>query len=144
MSDSGLCQVSADLPTLLSLVLSTLQPLLKSAPSRACYRLIGGTLVQRTVIDVYPALETNYSGIKEVLDTLAKTYRGKEEEFVGFQKEYGIQVGLIRTHVRGLANLISDAWTDIALIRHLNGGSEMIPGMMDDHAPDTLRSALSF
>ncbi|CAD6579245.1 MAG: hypothetical protein TREMPRED_002434 [Tremellales sp. Tagirdzhanova-0007] len=75
-----------------ALVLSTLQPLLKSAPSRACYRLIGGTLVQRTVIDVYPALETNYSGIKEVLDTLAKTYRGKEEEFVGFQKEYGIQM----------------------------------------------------
>ena len=76
-----------------SLVLSTLQPLLKSAPTRACYRLIGGTLVQRTVSDVYPTLETNYSGIKEVLESLVKTYRGKEDEFGGFQKEYGIQVG---------------------------------------------------
>jgi len=45
------------------------------------------------VTDVHPALETNYSGIKEVLDTLVKTYRGKEEEFTGFQREYGIQVG---------------------------------------------------
>ena len=75
------------------LVLSTLQPLLKTAPTRPCYRLIGGTLVQRTVTDVFPALETNYSGIKEVLDSLVKTYRGKEEEFGGFQREYGIQVG---------------------------------------------------
>ena len=74
------------------LVLSTLQPLLKTAPTRPCYRLIGGTLVQRTVSDVYPTLETNYTGIKEVLETLVKTYRGKEDEFGGFQKEYGIQV----------------------------------------------------
>jgi len=78
------------------LVLSTLQPLLKSTPTRQCYRLIGGTLVQRTVTDVYPALETNYTGIKEVLDTLVRTYRGKEEEFGGFQREYEIQVGLAK------------------------------------------------
>jgi prefoldin subunit 2 len=44
------------------------------------------------VKDVVPALETNYSGIKEVLESLVKTYKGKEEEFGAFQREYGIQV----------------------------------------------------
>lgn len=75
-----------------SLVLSTLQPLVKTAPNRTCYRLIGGVLVERTVVDVVPTLETNYGGIKEVLESLMKTYKNKEEEFGGFQKEYGIQV----------------------------------------------------
>lgn len=78
-----------------SLVLGTLQPLTKTEPERACYRLIGGVLVQRTVKDVVPALETNYGGIKEVLETLVKTYKGKEEEFNKFQREHKIQVGLL-------------------------------------------------
>jgi prefoldin subunit 2 len=39
-----------------------------------------------------PALETNYAGIKEVLETLVKNYKAKEEEFAAFQKEYKIGV----------------------------------------------------
>jgi prefoldin subunit 2 len=74
------------------LVLSTLQPLVGTHPKRICYRLIGGILVERTVTDVVPALETNYSGIKEVLDSLVRSYKSKEEEFGGFQREYGISV----------------------------------------------------
>jgi len=70
-----------------SLVLSTLRPLVKTAPTRTCYRLIGGILTERTVQDVVPTLET-----KEVLESLMKTYKGKETEFSDFQKEYGIQV----------------------------------------------------
>lgn len=75
-----------------SLVLSTLKPLVTSDPERKCFRLIGGVLVQRTVKDVVPALETNYAGIKEVLETLVKTYKGKEEEFASFQREHKIVV----------------------------------------------------
>ncbi|ORX35140.1 Prefoldin subunit-domain-containing protein [Kockovaella imperatae] len=75
-----------------ALVLSTLQPLVKTAPTRSCYRLIGGVLVERTVTDVVPALETNYNGIKEVLESLVKNYKGKEEDFVKFQNDYGIQM----------------------------------------------------
>ena len=41
-----------------------------------------------------PTLETNYSGIKEVLDGLVRSYKGKEDEFGVFQKEHGIQVSL--------------------------------------------------
>lgn len=65
-----------------------------SDPERKCFRLIGGVLVQRTVKDVVPALETNYAGIKDVLETLVKTYKGKEEEFAAFQREHKIVVSL--------------------------------------------------
>lgn len=75
-----------------SLVLSTLRPLKSSEPSRTCYRLIGGTLVKRSVQDVVPTLETTHSGIKEVLDSLVQSYQEKEKEFESWRKEAGIQV----------------------------------------------------
>ncbi|WWC90203.1 uncharacterized protein L201_005136 [Kwoniella dendrophila CBS 6074] len=77
-----------------ALVLTTLKPLTKSDSERICYRLIGGTLVKRQVNDVVPSLETNYSGIKEVLDSLVKTYKTKENEFEEWRKEMGVQVSL--------------------------------------------------
>ncbi|KAK4684768.1 prefoldin subunit 2, partial [Tremellales sp. Uapishka_1] len=79
-----------------SLVLSTLKPLVPTNPTRPCYRLIGGVLVQRTVKDVVPALETNYQGIQNVLESLVKNYKGKEEEFGNFQREFGIDTGAAR------------------------------------------------
>lgn len=48
--------------------------------------------MQRTVKDVVPTLETNYAGIKDVLETLVKTYKTKEEEFGAFQREHNIAV----------------------------------------------------
>jgi len=75
------------------LVLQTLTPLVKSDPNRQTFRLISGTLVKRKVTDVVPALETTLSGITEVLESLVKSYKTKEGDFMGFQKEYGIQVG---------------------------------------------------
>ena len=76
------------------LVLQTLRPLVKTDPTRQTFRLISGTLVKRTVTDVVPALETTLLGITEVLESLVKSYKTKEADFVGFQKEYGIQVSL--------------------------------------------------
>ncbi|WRT63181.1 uncharacterized protein IL334_000084 [Kwoniella shivajii] len=75
-----------------ALVLSTLRPLTTSDPKRTCYRLIGGTLVKRSVEDVVPSLETNFSGIKEVLESLVKSYKGKEGEFEEWRKEMGVQM----------------------------------------------------
>ncbi|WWC57568.1 uncharacterized protein I303_100100 [Kwoniella dejecticola CBS 10117] len=75
-----------------ALVLSTLKPLKESDPSRTCYRLIGGTLVKRNVVDVIPNLETNFNGIKEVLESLVKNYKNKEGEFEAWRKEMGVQV----------------------------------------------------
>lgn len=59
------------------LVTETLQPL----PSeRKCFRLINGVLVERTIKDVLPALQTNSDGLKQVLDELVKQYKGKQDE----------------------------------------------------------------
>jgi prefoldin subunit 2 len=62
-------------------------------------------LVKRTVTDVVPALDTTLSGITEVLESLVKSYKTKEVDFVGFQKEYGIQVSLSR---RGIMGQVAD------------------------------------
>lgn len=42
--------------------------------------MINGVLVERTVSDVLPALQTNADGLKEVLESLVKQYRGKQDE----------------------------------------------------------------
>lgn len=42
--------------------------------------MINGVLVERTVKDVMPALETNSEGLKKVLDDLVKQYKRQQEE----------------------------------------------------------------
>ena len=59
------------------LVLETLGPL---PGSRKCFRMINGVLVERTVKDVKPALETNSVGLKKVLDELVKQYKKQQED----------------------------------------------------------------
>lgn len=50
---------------LLRLVLSTLDEALAKEPDRKCFRLVGGVLVERTVKDVVPALQTNKEGVRD-------------------------------------------------------------------------------
>lgn len=59
------------------LVLETLTPL---SDERKCFRMINGVLVERTVKDVVPALQTNSDGLKKVLDDLLKQYKTKQDE----------------------------------------------------------------
>jgi chaperonin cofactor prefoldin len=58
-------------------VLETLKPL---AEDRKCFRMINGVLVERTVKDMVPALETNSDGLKKVLDDLLKQYTTLQNE----------------------------------------------------------------
>ncbi|KAF8514817.1 Prefoldin beta-like protein [Hysterangium stoloniferum] len=73
------------------LVLTTLKGVLSIDPHRKCFRLIGGVLVERTVKDVIPALQTNRDGIKRVIVSLIEQYKSKETEFNGFVREYNIR-----------------------------------------------------
>lgn len=59
------------------LVTETLKPL---PQDRKCFRLINGVLVERTIEDVLPALNTNSDGLKQVLEELVKQYKGKQDE----------------------------------------------------------------
>ncbi|KAK7204775.1 Prefoldin beta-like protein [Myxozyma melibiosi] len=71
------------------LVLDTLKPL---PADRKCFRMIGGVLVERTVADVIPALETNASGVEAVLKQLVEEYRKTEEDMRSWQKKNKVQV----------------------------------------------------
>ncbi|KAH7887532.1 Prefoldin beta-like protein [Phlebopus sp. FC_14] len=75
-----------------TLVLSTLNDALAEEPDRKCFRLIGGVLVERTVKDVVPALQTNQEGIKKVISTLTDQIKVKEQDFEAFKRDYNIRV----------------------------------------------------
>ena len=59
------------------LVLETLNPL---PQDRKCFRMINGVLVERTVKDVMPALQTNSEGLKKVLEELLKQYKRQQDD----------------------------------------------------------------
>ncbi|KAK9382490.1 Prefoldin subunit-domain-containing protein [Kockiozyma suomiensis] len=71
------------------LVLDTLKPL---PVDRKCFRMIGGVLVERTVGEVIPALETNAGGVEAVLKQLVEEYRKTEEDMRNWQKKNKVQV----------------------------------------------------
>ncbi|KAI0650519.1 Prefoldin beta-like protein [Trametes meyenii] len=74
-----------------NLVLTTLDEALAEEPDRKCFRLVGGVLVERTVKDVVPALKTNRDGIQKVITSLVEQYKGKDEDFENFKREYNIR-----------------------------------------------------
>jgi len=61
-------------------------------PKRKCFRLVGGVLVERTIGEVLPAVETNKQGITGIKDQLFQQFETKKEELKEFQDKYKIRV----------------------------------------------------
>ncbi|KAL8693804.1 MAG: hypothetical protein Q9218_001452 [Villophora microphyllina] len=88
------CPIRAPFNTLTAflpfrLVLETLKPL---PDDRKCFRMINGVLVERTVKDVMPALQTNSDGLRKVLDELVKQYKRQQEEMEKWKKKNNVQI----------------------------------------------------
>ncbi|EEF45295.1 probable prefoldin subunit 2 [Ricinus communis] len=72
-----------------SLVINAIQPL---DPSRRCYRMIGGVLVERTIKEVLPAVQRNKDGIEEVIARLNEALEKKKKDIAEFEAKYKIRI----------------------------------------------------
>jgi prefoldin subunit 2 len=61
-------------------------------PSRKCFRLIGGVLVERTVAEVLPAVQKNQAGLAAVIGTITDQRDSKMRMVDELQKKYKIRV----------------------------------------------------
>uniref|UniRef100_A0A3B4CV56 Prefoldin subunit 2 n=1 Tax=Pygocentrus nattereri TaxID=42514 RepID=A0A3B4CV56_PYGNA len=72
-----------------SLVIDTLKEV---DPSRKCYRLVGGVLVERTVKEVLPALENNKEQISKIIESLNTQMQAKGRELTEYRERYNIRL----------------------------------------------------
>mmetsp|Transcript_25477 Transcript_25477/g.50739 ORF Transcript_25477/g.50739 Transcript_25477/m.50739 type:complete len:135 (+) Transcript_25477:117-521(+) len=70
------------------LVEKTMRPL---DESRRAFRLIGDVLVERTVGEVLPSVESNRKNIDEVLGTLSIRLKEKQQEAANWKAKYNIR-----------------------------------------------------
>uniref|UniRef100_A0A9J7ZLL6 Prefoldin subunit 2 n=1 Tax=Cyprinus carpio carpio TaxID=630221 RepID=A0A9J7ZLL6_CYPCA len=72
-----------------SLVIDTLKEV---DPSRKCFRLVGGVLVERTVREVMPALENNKEQITKIVESLNSQMQAKGRELTEYRERYNIRL----------------------------------------------------
>merc|ERR1719381_49726 len=72
-----------------SLVIETLKEV---DPSRKCFRLVGGVLVERTVKEVLPALENNKEQISKIIESLNTQMQSKGRELTEYRERYNIKL----------------------------------------------------
>ncbi|XP_061525885.1 prefoldin subunit 2 isoform X2 [Phycodurus eques] len=61
-------------------------------PSRKCFRLVGGVLVERTVKEVLPALQTNKDQISKILESISTKMQEKGRELTEYRERYNIRL----------------------------------------------------
>lgn len=86
-------------------------------PERRCYRMVGGVLVERTVKEVLPALQSNKEQISRLLEALAQQVSAKGREINEYREKHNIRV-------RGEADPIPLA---VAAAAAGDGGDGQIP-----------------
>ena len=60
---------------------------------RKCFRMINGVLIEKSIKDVLPALQTNSQGLKKVLDELLKQYKRQQDEMESWKVSKYITLG---------------------------------------------------
>lgn len=70
-------------------VISALEPLDRD---RKAFRLMGGVLVERTVGQVLPVLQTNAENLKKAVESHTQLLERKRKELAVFQTKYKVQV----------------------------------------------------
>ncbi|XP_031949200.1 prefoldin subunit 2 [Corvus moneduloides] len=88
----GLASKAAELELELnehSLVIETLREV---DPTRKCFRMVGGVLVERTVKEVLPALESNKEQISKLIEALAQQLQAKGRELTEFRERHNIRL----------------------------------------------------
>mmetsp|Transcript_115321 Transcript_115321/g.229838 ORF Transcript_115321/g.229838 Transcript_115321/m.229838 type:complete len:141 (+) Transcript_115321:97-519(+) len=58
--------------------------------TRRCFRMVGGVLVERTVAEVTPAVESNQEKIKQAMSQLETALKQKTEKRTQFMEKYGL------------------------------------------------------
>ncbi|NXM07452.1 PFD2 protein, partial [Tyrannus savana] len=61
-------------------------------PTRKCFRMVGGVLVERTVKEVLPALESNKEQISKLIEALAQQLQAKGRELNEFRERHNIRL----------------------------------------------------
>ncbi|XP_069797265.1 prefoldin subunit 2 [Narcine bancroftii] len=61
-------------------------------PSRKCYRMVGGVLVERTVKEVLPALENNRQQVMKLIEKLNSQIQSKGRELTEYREKYNIRL----------------------------------------------------
>lgn len=59
---------------------------------RRCFRMVNGVLVERTVNEVVPAVQTNRENLTEVIDRLNASLQTKEQLLLSLQTKYNIKM----------------------------------------------------
>uniref|UniRef100_A0A8C2Y4Y2 Prefoldin subunit 2 n=1 Tax=Coturnix japonica TaxID=93934 RepID=A0A8C2Y4Y2_COTJA len=73
----------------MGLVIETLREV---DPTRKCYRMVGGILVERTVKEVLPALEGNREQISKIIESLSQQLQSKGRELNEFREKHNIRL----------------------------------------------------
>lgn len=60
--------------------------------TRRCYRMVGGVLVERTVKEVLPALESNKEQIQKIIESLTQQLQAKGKELNEFREKHNIRL----------------------------------------------------
>jgi prefoldin subunit 2 len=71
------------------LVLDVLRPL---EPTRKCYRMVGGVLVERTASEIIPALTNTIDGMTEILKRMNDALKAKAKEQSDHVAKYNLKI----------------------------------------------------